>query len=162
MSRRKRRWLNQTDSLSRKAHLAAGKAGELLRGLGVFLTRDRSSGVVGLRILPDITYEDAVERGRRHEAFKWVERSIWDRACRTRESASDAEVSPDAVADSITGAADAAHRRSAVSTLGRGAFGAPPAALRDPSSSNLVFGPVAYECPQGTVYNPRTGGCEPL
>jgi hypothetical protein len=138
MTRRKQRPHDQTDSRSRTALLAARKAGETLRGLGVFLIRDRASGTVSLRIFPDITYEDAVARGRAHEAFKWVERSVWDQACGTHEPIAAAEVSA------------------------LGASGSPSAALVDPDSVRLVSGPVAYECPQGMVFNPRTCGCEPL
>jgi hypothetical protein len=151
MSRRKRRRHNQTDSRSRKAHLAARKAGETLQGLGVFLLRDRSSGAASIKILPGITYEDALARGKGHDAFKWVERSLWAEASGTQDSPGGAEVSREMSASPPE-----------ASTVGRGAFAAPPAALFDPKSAALCFGPVAFECPPGTVFNPRTGGCERL
>jgi hypothetical protein len=153
MSRRKRRRHNQTDSRSRKAHEAARRAGETLLGLGVFLLRDRSSGAASIKVLPGITYEDALARGKGHDAFKWVERSRWVQASGTQDLPVGAEVSSAAVASPPP---------SEASTVGRGAFAAPPAALFDPESAALCFGPVAFECPAGTVFNPRTGGCEGL
>jgi hypothetical protein len=153
MSRRKRRRHNQTDSRSRKAHLAARKAGETLQGLGVFLLRDRSSGAASIKVLPGITYEDALARGKGHDAFKWVERSLWAQASGTQDAPAGAEVS---------GEVRAASPPSAASTVGRGAFAGPPDALFDLESAALCFGPVAFECPPGTVFNPRTGGCERL